>query len=242
MTLRGPADAPPPDNGRFPAVHSRAWWARHGLMVLALLFGVAAPLYLFGSLAEDVVEQDPFFFDAPVLHFMHAHATPVLDAVMVFFAYAGSARVMVPFNILVLVILLFRRDRMGQMFWLAATVGAALINLMAKNAFSRVRPALWISILPETTFSFPSGHAMQTMAVMLALVILLWHTRWRWAAIVLGTGFVVWVGACRVYLGVHYPSDVLAGWTASVAWVAGLAAVLQVRRRRAAGQRAAAAP
>ena len=211
--------------------HSTTWWARNGLIALGLLFGMAVPLYLFGTLAEDVIKHEVFFFDAPVLQFMHAHATPALDAVMVFFARAGSARVLLPFNIAVLVLLIVRRDRVHQVFWLLATGGAALINLMAKNAFSRVRPSLWISILPETTFSFPSGHAMQSMAVSLALVVMLWHTRWRWLVLVLAIGFVGWVGACRVYLGVHYPSDILAGWTASIAWVAGLAAALRIRER-----------
>ena len=229
-----PSESPPesPPESIIPEqAHSTTWWTRHGLISLALLFGVAIPLYFFGTLAEDVAEHKTFFFDGPVLQFMHAHATPTLDAIMVFFAYAGSARVLVPFNIAVLGWLMLRHERAQQVFWLLATGGAALINLMAKNAFSRVRPALWISILPETTFSFPSGHAMQTMAVSLALVILLWGTRWRWLVIVLAVGFVSWVGACRVYLGVHYPSDILAGWTASIAWVAGLAAAMRIRER-----------
>ena len=212
--------------------HSTTWWARNGLIALGLLFGVAIPLYFFGTLAEDVVKHEVLVFDAPVLQFMHAHATPALDAVMVFFAYAGSVRVLLPFNIAILGILAMRRDRVHQVFWLLATGGAALINLMAKNAFSRVRPALWISILPESTFSFPSGHAMQSMAVSLALVVMLWHTRWRWLVLLLAIAFVGWVGACRVYLGVHYPSDILAGWTASIAWVAGLTAALRIRERR----------
>lgn len=222
----------PPESSLPELSHSSTWWARYGLIALALLFGVAVPLYFFGRLAEDVIEHEVFFFDAPILQFMHVHATPTLDAVMVFFAYAGSARVLLPLNVAVLGVLMWRHARVHQVFWLLATGGAALINLMAKNAFMRVRPALWISILPETTFSFPSGHAMQSMAVSLALVILLWGTRWRWLAIVVAIGFVGWVGACRVYLGVHYPSDILAGWTASIAWVAGLAAVQRFRERR----------
>ena len=223
----------PPSESILPdPAPSPSWWARHGLFALALLLGVAVPLYLFGVLADDVLEKEGFVFDAPILQFMHARATPALDALMVFFARAGSAKVLLPLNIAVLFFLVLKHDRVHQVFWLAATAGAALINLMAKNAFSRVRPSLWLSILPETTFSFPSGHAMQTMAVSLALVILLWKTRWRWLAVVLGILFVVFVGACRVYLGVHYPSDILAGWTASVAWVAGLAVALQIYARR----------
>lgn len=66
--------------------------------------------------------------------------------------------------------------------------------------------------------SFPSGHAMGSATLAAAVVMLLWRTRWRWPALVLGVCFAVWVGASRVYLGVHYPSDILAGWTAALTW------------------------
>jgi undecaprenyl-diphosphatase len=86
-------------------------------------------------------------------------------------------------------------------------------------------------MLPESTFSFPSGHAMQSMAVGAALVILLWETRWRYVALLLSASFVLAVGLSRIYLGVHYPSDILAGWAASVAWVVGLRSVMMNRGR-----------
>lgn len=100
-----------------------------------------------------------------------------------------------------------------------AVGGSALLNLVAKAVFVRERPSLWLSIAPEQSYSFPSGHAMGAMSLAAAIVLLLWFTPWRWPALVVGLAFAAWVGASRVYLGVHYPSDILAGWAAALAWV-----------------------
>jgi undecaprenyl-diphosphatase len=101
-----------------------------------------------------------------------------------------------------------------------------LLNVAAKHYFGRARPDLWLSLAPETSFSFPSGHAMGSMTLAAALVALAWHTRWRWPVLVVAIAFALLVGLSRVYLGVHFPSDILAGWTAAVAWTFGTYAVV----------------
>lgn len=194
--------------------------------VILLFVGVLIPLFAFGLLAEDVLEKEVFKFDGPVLNYLHAHANPVLDAIMVWSTRAGSAFALVPLIIVVAVYLYRKREPALLRFWVLATCGAALLNVLAKHSFARKRPDLWVSMLPETTYSFPSGHAMESMAVVAAIVCLLWHrSEWRWIALGLGSVFVLLVGVSRIYLGVHYPSDVLAGWLASFAWAIGLAVV-----------------
>ena len=208
------------------------WPHRYYVKLVVLFIGVLMPLWLFGSLAEDVVEHDVFFFDRPILLFLHRNASPLLDSVMVFFSKSGSALVLIPFNVMVFAILMWRCNRAAASFWALAVAGAALLNLLAKHAFARTRPALWISIFPETTFSFPSGHAMQSMAVAAALTLLAWPTHRRWGALLPATCFVFLVGISRVYLGVHYPSDILAGWSASLVWVIGLSILFKERFAR----------
>ena len=191
-----------------------------------LFFGVLVPLFGFGLMAEDVLDHELLAFDRPVLLFLHAHATYTLNRIMVWSSRAGSALVLVPVIITIAIYLFRQRVQTRTWFWVLAVCGAALLNFLAKYSFARARPSLWVSILPETTYSFPSGHAMESMAVVTAIICLVWNRgHWRWVSLALGLIFVVLVGASRVYLGVHYPSDVLAGWLASFAWVIGLAMI-----------------
>ena len=105
-----------------------------------------------------------------------------------------------------------------DLFAAIALGGSALLNIAAKQIFARDRPSLWESIAPEHNYSFPSGHAMGSVTLACVLVLLAWRTRWRWPVTVAMAAFVLLVGLSRIYLGVHYPSDILAGWAVATAW------------------------
>lgn len=190
--------------------------------ILLLFFAVLLPLLIFGSLAAEVLEKENFVFDGPVLQYLHSHANAFFDALMLFFTRAGSAMILAPFDVIFGLILLQKTKRFQAGFWIVAIGGAGLLNLFAKHFYSRMRPDLWVGAVHETTYSFPSGHAMHSMAVVAALVLLSWRTRWRLPTVILGSVFVAMVGLSRVYFGVHFPSDILAGWVASIAWVTGV--------------------
>ena len=180
---------------------------------------IVLPLAAFGSLATEVREGDGFFFDMPVLLALHRLATPSIDGFFSAVSQIGYLWGVVPVDIAVLGFLVWRRRYRDGLFFGLAVLGSLFVNLAAKNHFARDRPSLWESIAPELTYSFPSGHAMGSMTLGAALVLLLWNTRWRWLTLVGAVVFVLLVGLSRVYLGVHYPSDILAGWAAAAAWV-----------------------
>jgi membrane-associated phospholipid phosphatase len=100
---------------------------------------------------------------------------------------------------------------------LAATFG--LVFLVKETSGAAVP-------ITEDFDSFPSGHGTAAAALAASLVVLLWSTRWRWLAVGAGVLFAVAVGLSRVYLGVHYPSDILASWSIAIGWVAVLTLVL----------------
>lgn len=200
-------------------------YAGAALLFLALL----SALVLFGLLAEDVAEREAISFDLPLLFWLRGVSSPALDAAMRAVTELGSAWAVVP--LLLAAVWVQRRRRWAAIYLLAANAGAALLNVAAKHAFERIRPAYWTPLVHETTFSFPSGHAMQTMALVTSLVLARRrreHLLWLSAA---GAAYVIAVGVSRSYLGVHYPSDVLAGWCAAFCWCHGLALAMPRSRR-----------
>lgn len=192
---------------------------RRRLLRLALLFvGLLLPLWGFAELADEVREHEPFAFDEPILRFAESLHGDLLDRTFVFISEAGYAYGVVPFDILLIVALAWRQRLREGLFAAIAIIGSALLNLATKQIFARDRPSLWESIAPETTFSFPSGHAMGSATLAWVLLLLAWHTRWRWPMVFAAAVFAVSVAFSRIYLGVHYPSDILAGWAAASAW------------------------
>ncbi len=199
----------------------------HRRPLFVALIGVIAPLIAFIGISQEVWSHETFTWDTTILEFLHLHATRVLDSIMLAVTRVGDAQLLGGLVALGLVALMYTRRNRDAIFTAVAIGGAAVFNPVLKAGFQRPRPQLWATLTPEHDFSFPSGHAMGSMAVVLALVILAWPTRWRWPVIVLGTVFVVLVGISRVYLGVHYPSDVLAGWGAALAWVTAITVSLR---------------
>ena len=199
----------------------RVWRDQQSLLMLGF-FGLALPLFLFWKIGEDVWKKGGFEDDTAILTYLHAQATPTLDALALRLSQLGGPGPLGALVVGILVLLGMRRQWGKARFFAVAFGGTMLLNLAAKALVGRVRPALWQSLAPETTLSFPSGHAMGAAALAVALGYLFWPTRWRWLVLVAGIGWAVGIGWSRNYLGVHYPSDVLAGWVAAVGWVTGV--------------------
>jgi len=196
--------------------------------LLLLLMGVYFPLQIFGELAEDVWENEGgFSWDVPILLAIHSTARPQLDVFASTFTKLGVFWGVFPVASAIAIGLFIRRRWRSVIYLITTLLGSIIINRTAKVLLHRVRPHLWNSPAPEFDYGFPSGHAMSSMTLVAALVILTWGTRWRWLVIIAGSVFVLAIAWTRLYLGVHYPSDILAGWTASVAWAVGVSLAIK---------------
>ncbi|PZE21738.1 phosphatase PAP2 family protein [Paenibacillus xerothermodurans] len=177
----------------------------------------------FGLVALLVDAERLAQFDAVVMSWIQGWRSPALTSVMKFFTFIGAglpAVVISGFIMFILYTLLgFRRE---LIFFLWVTVGSALLNVALKSIFQRTRPDI-NRIIDASGYSFPSGHSMAAFSVYGVVTFLLWkHIHNKAARVALlcaAAAMILVIGISRVYLGVHYPSDVVGAYLASGFWL-----------------------
>ena len=207
-----------------------------GLHLTIGLLAAAGCLWLFGGLAEDLLTGDPIVrFDRALDDYLHARATPPLTTFFLIVTAWGSIEAIVLLGVVVAAILAWGRRWLFLGSWLAAVAGSAVLNQLLKGLFERPRPYFKHPLLVETSYSFPSGHAMESFVAygMLAYFAVLALRSWkaRVAAVFGAALLVMLIGFSRMYLGVHYFSDVLAGYAAGGVWLSALITGVETIRR-----------
>jgi undecaprenyl-diphosphatase len=189
---------------------------------------------LFAWLAWLASAAGPPAFDTAGRDAVHAFAQPWLTSVMKAASLAGGGWGLWPAGVLIVVLLTrAARGREASLF-AVAVLGANLVNEAMKLFFHRPRPAPWFGYPLPPTYSFPSGHAFVSFCFFLCLAEVLIRGQWpvarkaaMWCAALACT---LTIGLSRVYLGVHYPTDVLAGYAAGIVWTTLIRAAHQVSR------------
>lgn len=160
--------------------------------------------------------------DMSVMLWIHRYASPALDVAFVFSWLIGSIWFCGPLALLAAARHLRRGQRPEAVVWLVLAICVALLPEVLKLVVGRPRPRLWPWLLPTFGYSFPSGHSVAGAAFYPFLGWLLLRSRHLGlAGYALGLMVAAFVGVGRMYLGVHWPSDVVAGWTLGVALSAG---------------------
>jgi membrane-associated phospholipid phosphatase len=205
--------------------------------ILASLAIAILCLFLFAWLGREILAGDTLRFDDAVRGWVHQFASPGLTRVMIALSALGYGFLL--FALLIAFMFFARLRWLRAAAWLAVTMsGALLLDLTLKYAYHRHRPKAFFGASPES-YSYPSGHALCSLCFYGVLAGLLsariQPLLWRiviWSAAAL---LVIAIGFSRIYLGVHYPSDVLGGYLAATVWV-GTVIVLdhmrKVRRHR----------
>ena len=205
---------------------------------IQLLGGLACAvsfLILFAWLSEEVFEGELQQFDSRVRAMVHAFSTPQLTGVMQVLTFLGSLQFLSALFIVFVILFLARGMRRAAMWFAVAVGGSVILDAVLKLAFHRSRPVPFFGVAPPS-YSFPSGHAMSSFCFY-GVFAGLYSARIRsrvarlvtWIA---SATLIAGIGLSRIYLGVHYPTDVVAGYLAGAVWVSTLLFVDRLGPRR----------
>ena len=193
-------------------------------LIAGFLVSSAALLGFVEIVVEDGLMEKSRRLDATVPLWVRSTFPPWFDVPMRAITALGYYWVVVPLS------LFFRRGHaLYAVLLLISSAGAALLATFLKYLFQRPRPELFESDYTASFYSFPSGHATIAVAFYgtLALLIALRLQDWRrWAVLVVGAALALLLGLSRLYLGVHYPTDILAGYLAATLWTGTVATVV----------------
>jgi undecaprenyl-diphosphatase len=191
-------------------------------IIIGLIFS-GISLYTLLKLSKGIIEKSPFPFDQNVINAVTSYSSPSMDLFMMFITSMGSKWAL---GLLLLTsmmwLLLKYKNFWGMLFYLITVAVGGILNLLLKGFFERERPNV-NRIIEADGFSFPSGHSMGSMIYYGFLGYLVIRSK-RKPISKLGWGFlfiivIFLIGVSRIYLGVHYPSDILAGYTAGCIWL-----------------------
>jgi len=219
------------------------FWLRHIHPRLATLiatigiFGLASCLlilFVLAELFEEVLEREAFEFDTHFLLWLRQFANPSLDKVMLTITNLGNPSVVVVVVIVSFAILWWRRYFQEAKIFTIACLGAFILNRGLKLLFSKPRPELWPQLITEESFSFPSGHALGSLVLYGLLAYLLAMHYPRFSKFIYGVAVIAiaFIGISRLYLGVHWPTDVIAGYGVGFLWLMMCITMLKLQKLR----------
>ncbi|MBD2120631.1 phosphatase PAP2 family protein [Trichocoleus sp. FACHB-262] len=220
----------------------RVWRDRVGPKLLPLLSTVrlgglvlaGLALWGFAEIADEVLEKETQAFDTTILLSLRELHNPLLDRLMIAITFLGEPTELTIMSLALGAWLLWRGQRSEATTLAIAAAGAAGLNVLLKDVFARARPALWARIVDVKYYSFPSGHAMLSVVVygLLGYLLATHFKRWRVGILISTAVLIAAIGFSRLYLGVHWPTDVLAGYAAGLVWLMTCILSIEIWRHR----------
>jgi membrane-associated phospholipid phosphatase len=206
-----------------------------GLPLFGALVVLTASLWAFGLIVDEQIREGETRTDERFAQWLHGKATDPVTEVFEVITSMGNFATLFVITIIAVGIFWRRRDGIDAAFVALAFIGAQVLSTGMKLGFQRDRPFFPDPLATESTYSFPSGHALVSLAVYGSIALVLARsvpTTRRRALLLGGTALlVIAIGFSRLYLGVHFLSDVLAGYAAGAAWLALLYVALELRSR-----------
>lgn len=208
-------------------ITTRLYWLLQSLIAFVpyLILGLLAGSFVLAVgvfLARYLLWDWLLPFEESFLLALKAHANPTLDRCMTVLTLLAQGEVTIPLLILIGGFLVYYNQSISALVLAIVLSGSWLLNGIFKSFFRRKRPDLWASSKRPMDYSYPSGHSMSAISFYGLLAAYLTHSLSISLSITsaLATGITIGVGFSRLYLGVHWPTDVLSGWVAGGIWLA----------------------
>ncbi|MBD2578787.1 phosphatase PAP2 family protein [Oscillatoria sp. FACHB-1406] len=195
-------------------------------------------LWGFGKIADEVMEQETQAFDTSILEAIARFHSPVLNSIMIFITTIGEPTVLLVLALILAIVLLAVQERREALMLAIASGGGLALNFALKAAFNRARPELWDRIVDVSFKSFPSGHATMSLVVYGAIGYGLARQFPAWQKLIatITVLLVSAIGFSRLYLGVHWPTDVIAGYATGLVWLIACILTLEISSRYSSGK------
>ncbi len=195
----------------------------HKHKVSISVFLIALCVFLFTIIAIFVNSKALKQFDTAIIESIQGMISAPLTTFFLAVTFIGSVKGVSIITIIFFCYLFYRRNYLyGLYLIISVGVGAGILNKLLKAFFQRERPDM-LRIVSESGFSFPSGHAMGSVILFGGIALILYKmngmVKLTIVCMVMAATLIIIIGLSRIYLGVHYPTDIIAGYVAGVIWV-----------------------
>jgi len=222
---------------------ARLWMQKVHLRLLSFVAAVGVVwlivclfvLFMLAVLIEEVIEQEAFAFDEAILQWIYQSANPVFDQIMLTVTRLGDPSIMVPLACIGFTWLWWRwRWRIAAGIFALDCMGGVVLSNGLKLVFNKDRPQLWQQLITETSYSFPSGHALGSVVLYGFYSFLIAQRFPKQKGWIYGIAalLIISIGFSRLYLGVHWPTDVLAGYGIGFLWISVCMGLLRLFTQR----------
>lgn len=191
-------------------------------------------IYLVAEISDEVLDREAFAFDKTILLWIHSFSNPTLDRIMHAVTSLNNPDFVSIVAFVTLGLLLWKRCYPEAKIFVADCAGGVVLSYGLKSVFGKARPDLWQSAIEEVSFSYPSGHALGS-TVLYGFLAYLFATRFpqfAWLIYLTAVLTIAAIGSSRLYLGVHWPTDIIGGYGIGFLWLMFCITMLKLLKMR----------
>ena len=189
-------------------------------------------IYIVAQISDEVLDKEAFAFDKVILLWIHSFANPTLDRVMHTITRLNDPDIVSVIAGVALILLIWKKCYPEAKIFIVDCAGGVILSYGLKSVFGKTRPDLWESAIEEVSFSYPSGHALGS-TVLYGFLAYLFATRFpqfAWLIYLIAVSLIGAIGSSRLYLGVHWPTDIIGGYGIGFLWLTFCITMLKLQK------------